>query len=157
MCIKNILQRYKRQSNNAGQYHYHANINCTDAGAATGANNPDTCKLIGENQCQELVKCIAIHYQVTIVMVFLCMDSARIHRVLCLLLATSSILEPQQQQLSQYQGPTLWPAPTQITPSLPTPTVTWMRLMVCFASQIIEKQAQLQVLFIQPQASTLTS
>jgi len=39
--------RYKRQSNNAGQYHYHANINCTDAGAATGANNPDTCKLIG--------------------------------------------------------------------------------------------------------------
>lgn len=39
--------RYKRQANNAGQYHYHGNINCTDAGAATGANDPDTCKLIG--------------------------------------------------------------------------------------------------------------
>ena len=44
-----LIQRYKRQSNNAGQYHYHGNINCTDAGAATGANNPDTCKLIGEH------------------------------------------------------------------------------------------------------------
>ena len=41
--------RYKRQANNAGQYHYHGNINCTDAGAATGANDPDTCKLIGEH------------------------------------------------------------------------------------------------------------
>ena len=41
--------RYKRQSNNAGQYHYHGNINCTDAGAATGANDPDTCKLIGKH------------------------------------------------------------------------------------------------------------
>jgi len=30
-----------------GTYHYHANINCTDAGAATGANNPDTCLKIG--------------------------------------------------------------------------------------------------------------
>ena len=50
------FSRYKRQSNNAGQYHYHANINCTNAGAATGANDPDTCKLIGENQCQKLVK-----------------------------------------------------------------------------------------------------
>jgi len=39
--------RYKRQSNQAGQYHYHGNINCTDAGAASGANNADTCKLIG--------------------------------------------------------------------------------------------------------------
>ena len=44
-----VFTRYKRQSNNAGQYHYHGNINCTDAGAATGANNPDTCKLIGEH------------------------------------------------------------------------------------------------------------
>merc|ERR1719233_790737 len=30
-----------------GTYHYHANINCTDAGAATGANNPNTCLKIG--------------------------------------------------------------------------------------------------------------
>jgi len=30
-----------------GSYHYHANINCTDAGSATGAVDPDTCKLIG--------------------------------------------------------------------------------------------------------------
>ena len=30
-----------------GAYHYHANINCTDAGAATGANDPDQCVLIG--------------------------------------------------------------------------------------------------------------
>ena len=79
-------------------------------------------------------------------MVFLCMDSARIHRVLCLLLATSSMLEQRQQQLPQYQGPTLWPAPTQITPSLQTPTVTWMRLMVCFASfvsKILENRSSI--------------
>jgi len=31
----------------SGQYHYHANINCTDAGSATGANDPDECLLIG--------------------------------------------------------------------------------------------------------------
>merc|ERR1719244_265088 len=30
-----------------GAYHYHANINCTSAGAATGANDPDTCLHIG--------------------------------------------------------------------------------------------------------------
>jgi len=30
-----------------GSYHYHANINCTNAGAATGSTNPDTCLLIG--------------------------------------------------------------------------------------------------------------
>merc|ERR1712109_1200 len=30
-----------------GSYHYHANINCTNAGSATGANDPDTCKMIG--------------------------------------------------------------------------------------------------------------
>jgi hypothetical protein len=28
-------------------YHYHANINCTSAGSATGANNASTCKQIG--------------------------------------------------------------------------------------------------------------
>ena len=32
-----------------GAYHYHANINCSSAGAATGANDPDTCKLIGDH------------------------------------------------------------------------------------------------------------
>ena len=37
----------KRQGTMAGQYHYHANLNCTNAGAATGANDPDICKLIG--------------------------------------------------------------------------------------------------------------
>lgn len=31
----------------AGAYHYHANPNCTDAGAATGSADPDQCKLIG--------------------------------------------------------------------------------------------------------------
>lgn len=30
-----------------GTYHYHANINCTDAGAASGANDADTCLKIG--------------------------------------------------------------------------------------------------------------
>jgi len=30
-----------------GAYHYHANINCTSAGAATGANDPDKCVKIG--------------------------------------------------------------------------------------------------------------
>jgi len=30
-----------------GSYHYHANLNCTDAGSATGAADPDVCKLIG--------------------------------------------------------------------------------------------------------------
>jgi len=34
-------------SADSGAYHYHANINCADAGSATGANNADTCKLIG--------------------------------------------------------------------------------------------------------------
>ena len=33
---------------NLGAYHYHANINCTDAGAATGANDSDECVLIGD-------------------------------------------------------------------------------------------------------------
>jgi len=31
----------------AGQYHYHANINCTNAGSASGANDPDQCIHIG--------------------------------------------------------------------------------------------------------------
>ena len=45
----NLVFRYKRQTDdaNAGQYHYHGNINCTNAGAATGATDPDMCKLIG--------------------------------------------------------------------------------------------------------------
>ena len=30
-----------------GSYHYHANLNCTEAGSATGASDPDICKLIG--------------------------------------------------------------------------------------------------------------
>ena len=30
-----------------GKYHYHANINCTQAGAATGAVDPDQCVLVG--------------------------------------------------------------------------------------------------------------
>merc|ERR1712114_2740 len=30
-----------------GVYHYHANINCTDAGSATGANDEDQCVHIG--------------------------------------------------------------------------------------------------------------
>merc|ERR1711981_553841 len=34
-------------SSAAGAYHYHANINCTDAGAATGANDQDQCVHIG--------------------------------------------------------------------------------------------------------------
>ena len=50
-CVKVLKKklscRYKRQTYSSGQYHYHANINCTDAGSATGANDPDVCKLIG--------------------------------------------------------------------------------------------------------------
>jgi len=34
-------------STDTGVYHYHANINCTDAGSATGANDPDECIHIG--------------------------------------------------------------------------------------------------------------
>ena len=30
-----------------GKYHYHGNINCTQAGAATGAIDPDQCVLVG--------------------------------------------------------------------------------------------------------------
>jgi len=30
-----------------GAFHYHGNINCTDAGSATGANDPDQCVQIG--------------------------------------------------------------------------------------------------------------
>jgi len=41
-------RRVKRQvTPSAGKYHYHANLNCSDAGSATGANDPDTCLLIG--------------------------------------------------------------------------------------------------------------
>ena len=43
--------RSKRQSEedvpHPGQYHYHANINCTQAGAATGAADPSQCVLLG--------------------------------------------------------------------------------------------------------------
>ena len=42
--------RARRQTEDvphSGQYHYHGNINCTQAGAATGANDPDQCVLIG--------------------------------------------------------------------------------------------------------------
>ena len=31
----------------AGSYHYHGNLNCSNAGAASGANDPTKCKLIG--------------------------------------------------------------------------------------------------------------
>ena len=46
------VARRRRQTDttdtpHSGQYHYHGNINCTQAGAATGAADPDTCKLIG--------------------------------------------------------------------------------------------------------------
>jgi len=34
-------------SESTGVYHYHANINCTDAGSATGANDEDLCVFIG--------------------------------------------------------------------------------------------------------------
>jgi len=41
--------RVKRQEDtpHVGQYHYHGNLNCTDAGAATGANDASKCLLIG--------------------------------------------------------------------------------------------------------------
>ena len=42
--------RARRQTEDvphSGQYHYHGNINCPQAGAATGANDPDQCVLIG--------------------------------------------------------------------------------------------------------------
>lgn len=34
-------------SDSDGTYHYHANINCTDSGSASGANDPDECVHIG--------------------------------------------------------------------------------------------------------------
>jgi len=34
-------------SSEDGQYHYHANLLCDDAGAATGASDPDQCVLVG--------------------------------------------------------------------------------------------------------------
>ena len=34
-------------SSSESQYHYHGNINCTDAGSATGANDADECLLVG--------------------------------------------------------------------------------------------------------------
>ena len=34
-------------SSQDGQYHYHANLLCDDAGAATGASDPDQCVLVG--------------------------------------------------------------------------------------------------------------
>jgi len=44
-------KRFKRQGTpTAGRYHYHANLNCTNAGSATGANDPDQCLLIGYYQ-----------------------------------------------------------------------------------------------------------
>merc|ERR1711910_301245 len=45
--------RFKRQTEeeedvpHGGIYHYHGNLNCSDAGSATGANNPDQCVLLG--------------------------------------------------------------------------------------------------------------
>ena len=41
--------RSKRQEAvpHSGQYHYHGNINCTNAGAATGASDPAQCVLLG--------------------------------------------------------------------------------------------------------------
>merc|ERR1712215_358240 len=42
-------RRIKRQEDtpHAGRHHYHGNLNCTNAGAATGAGDPDTCLLLG--------------------------------------------------------------------------------------------------------------
>ena len=34
-------------SDQEGQYHYHANLLCDDAGAGTGANDADECVLLG--------------------------------------------------------------------------------------------------------------
>ena len=34
-------------SNDMGQYHYHANLLCSDAGSGTGASDADTCTLVG--------------------------------------------------------------------------------------------------------------
>merc|ERR1719458_1111319 len=45
--------RFKRQTEeeddvpHGGIYHYHGNLNCSDAGSATGANDPDQCLLLG--------------------------------------------------------------------------------------------------------------
>merc|ERR550525_1870460 len=44
--------RFKRQTEeeedvpHGGIYHYHGNLNCTDAGSATGANDPNQCVLL---------------------------------------------------------------------------------------------------------------
>ena len=65
-----------------GSYHYHANINCTSAGAATGANDPDTCLLIGyytdgvpvygfckDSSGKQMTSCYALNSGVTTVSV----------------------------------------------------------------------------------------
>jgi len=45
--------RFKRQTEeeedvpHGGIYHYHGNLNCSNAGSATGANDPDQCVLLG--------------------------------------------------------------------------------------------------------------
>merc|ERR1712107_142996 len=44
--------RFQRQTDeedvpHGGIYHYHGNLNCSDAGAASGANDPDMCVLLG--------------------------------------------------------------------------------------------------------------
>jgi len=42
-------RRVKRQEDipHVGQYHYHGNLNCTNAGSANGASDPTKCLLIG--------------------------------------------------------------------------------------------------------------
>ena len=65
-----------------GSYHYHANINCTSAGAATGANDPDKCLLIGymadgipvygfckDSSGKQMTSCYALNSGVTTVSV----------------------------------------------------------------------------------------
>lgn len=153
--------RYKRQSNNAGQYHYHANINCTDAGAATGANNPDTCKLIGENQCRELLKCIMYsntligYYRDGVPVYGFCKDSSGAMFTSCYKLNSGSSTTTVVTVSGTY---TVASSNSDYTFSADSNCNLDEAngLFVCF-SKIIEKQAQLQVLFIQPQASTLTS
>jgi hypothetical protein len=46
-CVKHAYNMLLVQSSS---YHYHANINCTNAGSATGANNASVCLLIGYYQ-----------------------------------------------------------------------------------------------------------
>ena len=82
---------------NPGAYHYHANINCTDAGAATGANDSDECVLIGDLDLEIAMKFSLLpgYYRDGVPVYGLCKDSDGMVR----------LVEHQQHIHNQLQSP----------------------------------------------------